>query len=84
MVGFIAADATTALSISNAFGGFRMPFVAKKIGMVKGEKSIACKEPQGDNAEPEYRPAKVMIMDIGDIFYLSAGFLENGVVNDKA
>jgi hypothetical protein len=84
MLGFIAAETTTTSWISDIFGSFGMPFVTEKIGMVKRVKSVACKKSQGNNAEPQYRPANIMIMEIRDIFYLFASFLENGVINYKA
>ncbi len=72
MLGFIAAETTTTSWITDFFGCFSMPFVAEKIGMVKRVKSTACKKAQGNNTEPQHRPAKIMIMEIRDIFYLFA------------
>lgn len=60
-----------------------MPLVTEKIGMVKGVKCIACENSQGNNTKPKYRSAKIMVMNIGDIFDFSACFLEDRVINDK-
>jgi hypothetical protein len=74
---FITAETTAASWISDFFRGFGMPLVAEKIGMVKGVKCIACEKSQGNNTKPKYRSAKIMVMDIGDIFDFSACFLED-------
>jgi hypothetical protein len=60
-----------------------MPLATEKIDMVKGVKCIACEKSQGNNTKPKYGPAKIMVMDIGDIFDFSACFLEDRVINDK-
>jgi hypothetical protein len=83
MLCFITAETTAASWISDFFRGFGMPLATEKIDMVKGVKCIACEKSQGNNTKPKYGPAKIMVMDIGDIFDFSACFLKDGVINDK-